>query len=90
MFLIAAAGAQAIDQMPQNRVVPTLEQRVADLVRRKNIFSVMAIGVTLLLAICGATVIAFAVKALVGLRPTEEVESIGLDLAELGEEGCHG
>jgi hypothetical protein len=31
MFLIAAAGAQAIDQMPQNRVAPTLEQRVADL-----------------------------------------------------------
>ncbi len=49
-----------------------------------------AIGVTLLLAIAGTTVIAFVVKALVGLRPTEEEESIGLDLAEHGEEGYHG
>jgi Amt family ammonium transporter len=49
-----------------------------------------AIGVTLLLAIVGTTVIAYVVKALIGLRPTEEVESIGLDLAEHGEEGYHG
>jgi Amt family ammonium transporter len=49
-----------------------------------------AIGVTLVLAIAGTTVIAYIVKALVGLRPTEEVETIGLDLAEHGEEGYHG
>ena len=36
------------------------------------------------------TVIAFIVKAVVGLRPTEEVEVNGLDLAEHGEEGYHG
>jgi Amt family ammonium transporter len=45
------------------------------------------IGVTLALAICGTTVIAYIVKALVGLRPGEEVESVGLDLEEHGEEG---
>jgi Amt family ammonium transporter len=49
-----------------------------------------AIGVTLVLAIAGTTVIAFIVKAVVGLRPSEEVESVGLDLAEHGEEGYHG
>jgi Amt family ammonium transporter len=49
-----------------------------------------AIGVTLLLSIAGTVVIAYIVKALVGLRPTEEVETIGLDLAEHGEEGYHG
>jgi ammonium transporter, Amt family len=49
-----------------------------------------AIGVTLALAIVGTIVIAYIVKAVVGLRPTEEVESIGLDLAEHGEEGYHG
>jgi Amt family ammonium transporter len=49
-----------------------------------------AIGVTLLLSISGTVVIAYIVKALVGLRPTEEVETIGLDLAEHGEEGYHG
>ena len=37
-----------------------------------------AIGVTLVLAIVGTTVIAYVVKALVGLRPSEEVEIAGL------------
>src|SRR6266571_3087058 len=39
-----------------------------------------AIGVTLVLAIFGTTVIAFIVKAVIGLRPSEEVEVAGLDL----------
>ena len=48
-----------------------------------------AIGVTLVLAVVGTAVIAFIVKALIGLRPSEEVETVGLDLAEHGEEGYH-
>ncbi len=48
-----------------------------------------AIGVTLVLAIVGTIVIAYIVKLVVGLRPTEEVEVAGLDLAEHGEEGYH-
>jgi Amt family ammonium transporter len=51
---------------------------------------IKAIGVTLVLAVAGTTVIAFIVKAVVGLRPSEEVETAGLDLAEHGEEGYHG
>ena len=50
---------------------------------------IKAIGVTLVLAIVGTIVIAYIVKAVVGLRPTEEAETIGLDLAEHGEEGYH-
>jgi Amt family ammonium transporter len=49
-----------------------------------------AIGLTLALAIVGTTIIAFAIKAVIGLRPTEDVESLGLDLGEHGEEGYHG
>ena len=49
-----------------------------------------AIGVTLVLSIVGTAIVAYIVKAVLGLRPTEEVESIGLDLAEHGEEGYHG
>ena len=48
-----------------------------------------AIGVTLALAIVGTVVIAYIVKAVIGLRPSEEVESVGLDLGEHGEEGYH-
>jgi Amt family ammonium transporter len=46
-----------------------------------------AILVTLCLAVVGTALIAFIVKAVVGLRPSEEVETIGLDLVEHGEEG---
>jgi Amt family ammonium transporter len=49
-----------------------------------------AIAVTLVLAVVGTTIIAFAVKAVIGLRVNEEVETSGLDLAEHGEEGYHG
>jgi len=48
-----------------------------------------AIGITLLLAVVGTTIIAYFVKATIGLRVSEETESIGLDLAEHGEEGYH-
>ncbi len=51
---------------------------------------VKAIGFTICLAVAGTAIIAFIVKALVGLRPSEEVETIGLDLSEHGEEGYHG
>lgn len=46
-----------------------------------------AIGVTFALAVVGTLVIGYIVKAVVGLRPTPEVERQGLDLAEHGEEG---
>ncbi len=46
-----------------------------------------AIGFTLLLSITATVIIAYALKAIIGLRPTEEVERQGLDLNEHGEEG---
>jgi len=48
-----------------------------------------AIGITIVLAVVGTAVIAYIVNAVVGLRPSEEVETAGLDLAEHGEEGYH-
>jgi Amt family ammonium transporter len=50
---------------------------------------IKAIVITLILAVVATTIIAFLVKAVVGLRPSEEVEVSGLDLAEHGEEGYH-
>jgi Amt family ammonium transporter len=49
-----------------------------------------AMGLTIALAAVGTIVIAYVVKAVIGLRPDEEVETMGLDLAEHGEEGYHG
>ena len=48
-----------------------------------------AIALTLVLAVVGTTVIAFIVKAVVGIRVAPEIETSGLDLAEHGEEGYH-
>ena len=47
------------------------------------------VAVSLVLFIVGTIVIAYITKALVGLRPTEEVEIAGLDINEHGEEGYH-
>ncbi|MBK8476103.1 MAG: ammonium transporter [Opitutaceae bacterium] len=46
-----------------------------------------AMGLTLAMAIIGTIVIAYLVKATIGLRPAPDVERQGLDLAEHGEEG---
>jgi Amt family ammonium transporter len=46
-----------------------------------------AIVVTMVLSIVGTAVIALIVKAVIGLRPTPEVETGGLDINEHGEEG---
>jgi Amt family ammonium transporter len=46
-----------------------------------------AVAITIVLSVVATTVIAFIVKAVVGLRPTQEVESQGLDICEHGEEG---
>jgi ammonium transporter, Amt family len=48
-----------------------------------------AIGVTLSLAVVGSTVLAFAVKAVIGLRPDASTEESGLDDADHGEAGYH-
>ncbi len=51
---------------------------------------VKAVFVTLALAVVGTVLLAYLVQAIVGLRVDEEVETIGLDLSEHGEEGYHG
>jgi ammonium transporter, Amt family len=48
-----------------------------------------AIGITLCMAVIGTTIIAYLVRAIIGLRVSNEVEVSGLDLAEHGEEGYH-
>lgn len=48
-----------------------------------------AMGLTIALSIVATVVIAYVVKALVGLRPEVEDEVQGLDYAEHGEQGYH-
>jgi len=46
-----------------------------------------AMTITIVLAVVGTAVIALAIKAVIGLRPTADVEIQGLDISEHGEEG---
>ena len=46
-----------------------------------------AAALTLVMALVGTVILTFIVKAVVGLRPSEEVEREGLDIHEHGEEG---
>jgi Amt family ammonium transporter len=48
-----------------------------------------AIGVTICIAVIGTTILAFIVKMLVGLRPSEDEEQQGLDFNDHGESGYH-
>ena len=46
-----------------------------------------AVGLTLVLALVGSIVLIYVTKAVLGLRPSPEVEREGLDIIEHGEEG---
>jgi Amt family ammonium transporter len=46
-----------------------------------------AAAITIVIALVATAAIAFLVKALIGLRPTEEQESQGLDITDHGEDG---
>lgn len=72
-------------------LVNNLKDKVTDSLFQPLVLEQLkAIGLTLVLAIVGTTIIAYIVKATVGLRVSPEVETSGLDLAEHGEEGYHG
>lgn len=49
----------------------------------------LAIAITLGLAVVGTLIVGLLVKVVVGLRASEEVEVVGLDLSEHGEEAYH-
>jgi Amt family ammonium transporter len=49
-----------------------------------------AVALTIVWSVVATAILAYIVKFTIGLRPTEEVERMGLDIAEHGEEGYHG
>lgn len=50
---------------------------------------IKAMGLTIVLAVVGTVILAFAVKAVIGLRPDKEEEEAGLDTTDHGESGYH-
>lgn len=76
-------GAILTGVLATSSVNPGIEPLVKGLL----VEQLKAVAVTLVLSILATIVIAYIVKAVVGLRPTEEVERQGLDINEHGEEG---
>jgi Amt family ammonium transporter len=71
-------------------VNPNLSTNLKDIVGRTLwMEQLKAIGVTLALSITGTVIIGYAIKSVIGLRPTEEDEETGLDLSDHGEKGYH-
>ena len=70
---------------------PATQNGLANLVANGGLWleQLKAIGITLCMAVVGTIIIAYMVKAVLGLRVSPEVETGGLDLAEHGEEGYH-
>jgi Amt family ammonium transporter len=83
-------GALLTGFLATSKVNPNLDTNLKGIVGHTLwLEQLKAIGVTLSLAVVMTFVIAFIVKAVLGLRASEEVETVGLDLAEHGEEGYH-
>ncbi len=67
---------------------PNLLTNLKDVVGRTLwLHQLAAMALTVVLAVVATVVIAYAVKAVIGLRPTADVEQQGLDVNEHGEEG---
>ena len=49
-----------------------------------------SVGIVVVWSVVATTLLAYAIKATIGLRPAEDVERQGLDINEHGEEGYNG
>jgi len=69
---------------------PNLATNLGDIVGRTLwVEQLKAMGVTLLLALVGTTMLGYLLKSTVGLRPSAEDEESGLDVTGHGEVGYH-
>jgi Amt family ammonium transporter len=87
---ILAVPATLADGTPNPGAVnPNLAANVDAYIHRGSLWfeQLKAIGLTLCLAIGGTVILAYLVKAVIGLRAAPEVERQGLDINEHGEEG---
>ena len=83
-------GVLATKEVNANLVaMPAVKNGLAKLVTEGGLWiaQAKAVAFTLVLSVVATFVIAMLVKALIGLRPTAEAESQGLDITDHGEEG---
>jgi Amt family ammonium transporter len=83
-------GAALTGILATAEVNPNLNTNLADVVGKTLLIEQLkAMALTLVLAIGGTVVLAYIIKAVVGLRPDKETEEAGLDTTDHGEAGYH-
>ena len=83
-------GALARNSANAN-LATNLKSYVTDSLTQPLLFEQLkAVGITLALSLVATLIITYIVKYTVGLRPTEEDETTGLDISDHGEEAYHG
>jgi Amt family ammonium transporter len=69
---------------------PNLDLNLKDIVGRTLwLEQLKAMTLTIVMAVVATSILGYAIKAMVGLRPTPEDEQTGLDLTDHGERGYH-
>jgi Amt family ammonium transporter len=86
---VLATGAVNANLTEANAAAKT--NGLAELVANGGLWleQLKAIGLAIALVVVATIIIAFIVKATLGIRVSPEIETVGLDLAEHGEEGYH-
>ncbi|HYJ11871.1 MAG TPA: ammonia channel protein, partial [Polyangiaceae bacterium] len=83
-------GALLVGFFATAEVNPNLNLNLKDIVGKTLwIEQLKAMGFTIVLAIVATCILGYALKATIGLRPSEEDEVTGLDLSDHGERGYH-
>jgi ammonium transporter, Amt family len=83
-------GALLTGFLASHEANPNLAVNLKDIVGHTLwIEQIKAMALTITLSVVATVIIAYIVKALVGLRPEEEEEVLGLDLVDHGEQGYH-
>ena len=83
-------GAVITGFLASAQVNPNLDLNLKDLVGSTLwLEQLKAVGFTVVLSVVATTVLAFIVKAVVGLRPSRDEELQGLDFIDHGEAGYH-
>jgi Amt family ammonium transporter len=81
-------GAFLTGVLATTKANPNLATNLKDIVGHTLwLHQLAAMAITLVMAVVGTVIIAFIVKAAIGLRPTPDIERQGLDINEHGEEG---
>ncbi len=80
-------GALLTGVFASKEVHPLVSANGNDLLSGLFMEQVKAVGLTIIWSVVATAIIAYLIKAVIGLRPSAEVEEAGLDLADHGEQG---